>query len=270
MSTLSEVSTPTAVGDQFRLDIPPGWRQGRGAYGGLVVASLVRAIEAAINDPLRKVRSVTAELPGPVEAGVADISVEILRSGSSVTTARAAITQAGSVRTHAVAVLAATRRGVGPLAWQEMTPPEAPAWSTIEPVPNTAPHAQFMWPEFAQHFEYRLVEGVPMSGGSVARTVGWVRSRDPGGVRDAGHIAALIDAWWPAAFVRLTAPRPMATIVYTLDIVGGLDGLDPESPLLYRGTAPVCADGYFLETRELWGEDGRLVALNQQTFAIIQ
>jgi len=32
---------------------------------------------------------------------------------------------------------------------------------------------------------------------------------------------------------------------------------------------PVCADGYFLETRELWGEDGRLLAINQQTFAII-
>ena len=49
-----------------------------------------------------------------------------------------------------------------------------------------------------------------------------------------------------------------------------LDGLDPMAPLLYRATAPVCADGYCLETRELWGEDGRLVATNQQTFAIIQ
>jgi hypothetical protein len=69
--------------------------------------------------------------------------------------------------------------------------------------------------------------------------------------------------------VRATAPRPMATIAFTLELVGDLGGLDPEAPLLYRGTAPVCAGGYFLETRELWGEDGRLVAVNHQTFAVI-
>ena len=48
------------------------------------------------------------------------------------------------------------------------------------------------------------------------------------------------------------------------------DGLDPEAPLLYRATAPVATDGYCLETRELWSEDGRLVAINHQTFVIIQ
>ena len=65
------------------------------------------------------------------------------------------------------------------------------------------------------------------------------------------------------------AMRPIGTIAYTLDIVDGAAGLDPDAPLLYRGTVAVAGDGYFLETRELWGEDGRLVALNHQTFAVI-
>lgn len=268
MPSLSDVSTPTLTGDHHALVVAAGWRQGRGAYGGLVVASLIRAIEQQVADPLRRVRSVTAELPAPVEVGRSEIRVEVLRHGNSVTTARAALTQGGETRGHAVAVLAATRRGAGPLAWRDLAPPEAPAWSTIEPVPITPSTAGVQWPEFAQHFEYRLVEGIPLSGGP-ARTVGWLRSRLPGGARDAGHIAAMIDAWWPAALVRFAAPRPLATIVYALEIVDGLDGLDPETPLLYRATAPVCADGYFLETRELWGEDGRLVALNHQTLAII-
>lgn len=69
-------------------------------------------------------------------------------------------------------------------------------------------------------------------------------------------------------FARI-GPRPMATIAFTLDIAGGLDGLDPDAPVLYRAAAPVCTDGYVLETRELWGSDGRLVAINQQTFVII-
>jgi len=102
------------------------------------------------------------------------------------------------------------------------------------------------------------------------RALGWVRPRDPGPRRDAAFIAAAIDAWWPVSFVRFGAARPMATIAFTLDIAGGLDGLDPEAPLLYRATAPVCSDGYMLETRELWGGDGRLVALNHQTFVIIR
>jgi hypothetical protein len=126
------------------------------------------------------------------------------------------------------------------------------------------------WPEFARHFEYRVVEGGPFSGGA-ARTAGWIRPRVPvaPGQRDAGYVAALADAWYPAAMVRATAPRPMATSAFTLELVGDLGGLDPEAPLLFRGTAPVCAGGYFLETRELWGEDGRLVAVNHQTFAVI-
>ena len=66
---------------------------------------------------------------------------------------------------------------------------------------------------------------------------------------------------------RMAAPRPLATIAYTLDIVGGVAG---DAPLLYRGTVPVAGDGYFLETRELWTEDGRLVAINHQTFAVIR
>jgi len=80
----------------------------------------------------------------------------------------------------------------------------------------------------------------------------------------------MIDTWFPGALVRFREPRPMATIAYTLDILGSLDGLAPDAPLLYRGVVPVAADGYFVETRELWGDDGRLVAINHQTFAVIK
>jgi hypothetical protein len=246
------------------LEVPTGWQQGRGAYGGFVVASLIREIENTVADPRRLVRSVTAELPGPVVPGAAEITVEVLRAGSSVSTARAQLVQGGEIKSHAVAVLAASRPGAGPLAWRELAPPAVPPWKSIEPMVGTP------GPEFALNFEYRVVEGVPGTGPSApARAIGWIRPRAPGGPRDVAHIAMMVDAWWPAAMVRLDRPRPMATIAFTLDIVAGIDGLDPEAPLLYRGTVPVLADGYFLETRELWGEDGRLVALNHQTFVVI-
>ena len=248
----------------FQLDVREGWRQGRGAFGGLVIGSLISAIEQSVGDPRRKVRSVTAEVPGPVEHGTVDISVDLLRAGKNVSTLRAALRQHGETRCHAVAVVAADRAGTAADGWNDLTRPEAPPWSAVPAVATGAG-----WPEFAQHFEYRIVEGIPASRGP-ARTVGWVRPRDPGPDRGGAYIAAMIDAWWPAAFVRFPAMRPMATITFTLDIVGGTDGLDPGAPLLYRATAPVCTSGYCLETRELWSEDGRLVALNHQTFVVIQ
>lgn len=268
MTSLSEVCTPDPVGDRYALEVPPGWRMGRGAFGGFVVAALVRAIEHRAGDPSRRLRSITAELPAPVEPGSVEIAVETLRRGNNVSTLRAALSQHGEIRSHAVAVLAAARGGAGaePVAWNDLAPPAAPAWTEVAPLGTdrgTGP-----WPEFAQHFEFRIIEGIPGSG--ARRALGWVRPRDSGPRRDAAFIAALIDAWFPVAFVRLPAMRPMATIAFTLDIAGGLDGLDPDAPLLYRATAPVCSDGYALETRELWGADGRLVALNHQTFVIIQ
>ena len=269
MTSLDVVCTPHVAGDHYELDVVPGWRMGRGAFGGFVVAALIRAIELHTADPARKLRSVTAELPGPVETGVVELAVDTLRRGNNVSTVRAALSQGGEIRSHAVAVLAAARGVAGdpPVAWNDLSPPAAPAWSDI--APRDIAGRPGPWPEFADHFEYRIVEGATGSDGT-PRALGWVRPRDPGPRRDAAFIAAVIDAWWPVSFVRFGAARPMATIAFTLDIAGGLDGLDPEAPLLYRATAPVCSDGYMLETRELWGGDGRLVALNHQTFVIIR
>ncbi|HEY0484215.1 MAG TPA: thioesterase family protein [Kofleriaceae bacterium] len=266
MASLSDASLSRRVGDRYELDVVDGWRQGRGAFGGLVVGALVRAIEDHVGDPARKVRSVTAELPGPVEPGTVDIAVETLRRGNNVSTVRAALSQHGEIRSHVVAVLAADRAGPGKAeaaTWNDLSRPVAPPWTELPPLELPGR------PEFAQHFEYRLVDGLPLTG-RAGGTVGWVRPRDPGPRRDTAYISAMIDAWWPAAFVRFTALRPMATITFTLDIAGGVDGLDPDAPLLHRATAPVSTDGYALETRELWSETGRLVAINHQTFVVIR
>ncbi len=45
---------------------------------------------------------------------------------------------------------------------------------------------------------------------------------------------------------------------------------DPEAPLFYRGRMLGGRDGYAVEARELWAEDRRLVALNQQIFAVMK
>ena len=79
-----------------------------------------------------------------------------------------------------------------------------------------------------------------------------------------------MDAWWPACAPALGAPRPMATIGFSMQWIDSWDGLDPDAPLLYVGNAPVIRAGYATEFRELWGADGRLLGLNQQTIALIR
>ena len=256
MTTLHDATTPR----DGILHVRDGWRQGRGAYGGLTIAAAIRAIEQRVADPRRSLRSVTAQIPAPTLAGEVQVEVDVLRSGSAVSFARAALRQDGEVTTHAVAVLAAAREHGDPLSWCHLAAPAAPSWRSLEP------HPGMPWPEFGQHFEYRIVTGIPFSGGG-PDTIGWVRARDPGAARDAAYVAAMIDVWYPAVLAGMTAMRPMGTTAYTLDV---LELPDDHAPLLYRGTVDVARDGYFLERRELWTEDGRLLAINHQTFTVIK
>ena len=267
----SALVTPSRLGPGvFRADVPDGWQQGRGAFGGLVIGNLVSAIVASdVADPAegarpRTLRSLTAELCGPVPVGESTIRVECLRAGTGVTTLAARLEHEGEVLAHAVGVLG--RRRAEGTDFCDVPRPTMPPWREVEPVPLRAPFA----PTFAQFFEFRPLGALAFSGGADAVTSGWVRPLDPGPVRGVAYVAALVDAWWPAMLTRFTEPRPIGTIAFTLELLDDLAGLDAEAPLFHSARVIAARGGYMVELRELWGEDGRLVALNQQTIAIIK
>lgn len=262
MQTFQELTTARRIDEgTFTWDVPDGWQQGRGAFGGLVIATLVRAMEDALAAPDRPLRTLTATLAGPVDAGDARVVVDVLRAGSGLSAVAARVVQ-GDVRAHAVGVFGRERSFEG---WRP-TRPALGDWRDAPEVALGPPLA----PVFAPHFEFRPTEGVPFTAAPEARTAGWVRLREQAPRRDAAWIAAMADAWWPALLPRLTAPRPAGTVSYTLEIFDDLKGLDAASPLYHSGVSPVASAGYPVEFRELWGEDGRLVAMNQQTFAVIR
>ena len=62
----------------------------------------------------------------------------------------------------------------------------------------------------------------------------------------------------------------MATIHFTMQIVGSWEGLDADAPLFHYAHGLTADDGYTVEYRQLWGEDGRLMALNEQTLVFIK
>lgn len=254
--------TPIAPG-HLRAEVPDGWQQGRGAFGGLVLALLARAA-ATVVDVERPLRSLTAELCGPTQPGPADIFVEALRAGSGVTTAAARLVQAGEVQAHAVVVHARTRPSAATLAWREIAPPALGAWQEVPAV--VLPGA----PVFIEQCELRPVHAPVFAGREASGAEGWFRFKRPPTLRDGAYLAMLCDGWWPAAFARMSAPRPMATLAFMMQVLADPARLDPEAPVYHRGRAPVCGEGYFVETREIWSPAGELLAINQQTFAVIR
>ncbi|MCA9634058.1 MAG: thioesterase family protein [Myxococcales bacterium] len=249
--------------EAFRLEVPEGWRQGRGAFGGYVIAALTRATDQLERDPARKLRSVTATIPAPVLSGPADVFVSPLRIGSGVSTWQALLVQEGEVRSQATLVYG--RQRVDQQGWNPEPPTGQPHWSEVEVVGMRAP----MGPEFAQHFEFRPTGPAPFSAGSKPIASGWIRNRPMLPRVSAADVLALLDAWWPASFALETAPRPMATLTYTAELLADPDRLD-DSPLYYRARSEAMHGGFCAEFRELWTAGGTLVGLNQQTFVMIR
>lgn len=242
------------------LDVPETWNQGRGAFGGYVTGAMIRALEASAPD--RPLRSLTAELCGPLVAGPANVILDPLRTGSSVTTTAIRFVQHGEVQAHGVGVLGKAR--VADRDRTIIAPPQLPPWEDV-PVVQIPPQTG---PVFAQHWELRIARGIPFSNGSEAVIEGYVRALRPGPVRDAAYLAACIDCFYPTVYVTEPVPRPMATIAFTFQPL--VHTGDPTEPLAVRCKLVAIDAGYCVEMRELWTPSGELVALNQQTFVIIK
>jgi len=269
------VTRPVATAPgRYTLEVPDGWQQGRGAFGGLVIGALVRAIEHAAANPDRSLRTLMAALPGATGVGPAAIEVELLRVGSGQTTASARLLQGGELMASATAVLARAR------AWDAealtaLAPPALRPWTEVAAIPSRPP-----FPTFTRHLEYRSDGPFPLSGGE-AVAQGWVRFCRPFAVgADAASrsatmsagacLSALIDAWWPANLARMRELRPMATVGFSVQLAQGSIDLDPGTPLAFAGRTLSQREGWAIEARELWHPDGRLLAVNQQTIAIIR
>lgn len=256
---LSQASAVEALGNgRFRSVVPDGWQQGRGAFGGLVLALLLRAIERSEPDPARRTRTLTGDLCGPVLPGPCEIVVETLRRGNNLSNLDARLLQNGEVQARASAVLSVPRVSVVAPARSR---PATPDWDLLADLVMGPPMA----PVFAAHFEYRPAFGMFTEQG----THGWLRPRTPLERLDGPALIALLDAWWPAIFAIEGRPRPVATVSFTAELLRPPASVLADVPLVHVGRVAAVSEGFFVEFRELW-QGEHLVAMNQQTFAILK
>ncbi len=260
--------TDTAVeelgGGRFRAEMSERWWVERGPNGGYVAAVVLRAIQAAVGTE-RAPRSLTIHFPSAPLAGPIEIAVSVDREGRSASFVSARMEQDGELRASALAMLGAEREGP---AFSELKMPavEPPA-ELYSPDPATVDGM----PPLLGNYSFALAIGEPAFQGSAARSGAWLRSREPR-LLDAPLAAAMLDAWFPAPFVRLRAPALAPTIDYTVHFRAPLPPADAgaEDAYLLAFRSNLARGGFFEEDGELWSPDGTLLAHSRQLALLLE
>lgn len=246
---------------RFALRFTDDWLQGPGVFGGLIFAAAVRAL-AEVVDSERSLRSFQGEILAPVKADTETIvHGDLLRAGRSVTYASARFEQ------EEVRALFTAAYGNARSEDVDFVSAQAPAVPAVGE--STVLPAVEGMPTFAHQVEYRPVLGSPpVSGSRRAYTGGWVRFRNPGDTPRDALALALVDTWWPAAYVTLEAPRHLSTMAFNAFLFD-LD-FDPEEPVIKDSETVVMRDGYADQSDRLFTPDGRLIATSRQLVALVR
>ena len=249
-------------------DVPDGWQQGRGAWGGLVVGAMVRAAVDAEPDPRRRVRTVSAHLFGPTVVGPAQVLVRSVRIGSAMSTWTVDVVDASGEATANAVVITGTDRAAelsdAYPGWGLARCPQLPDWQVLPVAPVRPP----IGPVFSEHIEYRVVEGLPFTEGPT-RTAGWVRFAEQD-AWTADQLLGIVDAWWPCAMPALPAPHPMATVAFSAHLLIDPATIPAGEPLMAEAQMSAAHEGFTSETRRLWTADGRLAVENHQSIVVIR
>jgi acyl-CoA thioesterase len=252
----------TAVEDlgdgRFGAEMRERWWVERGPNGGYVAAVILRAIQAAAAAE-RAPRSLTVQFPRAPVAGPVEITVKTEREGRTVTFLSARMEQQGELQATALAVLAddLDASGFAELQMPSVDPPE----ELYSPDPKLVSGMPTMF----QNYSVRPVLGEEAFSGGAPYSGLWIRAREPR-LLDAPLAAAILDAWFPAPFIRLDRPVPAPTIDYTVHFRAPLPevGASAEDPYLATFRSGLARGGFFEEDGELWSRDGSLLAQSRQ------
>jgi len=235
------------------LPAPANLRGFGGLHGGLALAAAAARIMAAQPGTLR---SISGRFDRAIRVPFR-IQAEQVRSGGSVSTARAHLTAEGVTLAAASAVL-----GTG-------APLEHPAFAPPAPVvPHWKDCSVFTVPPafvpFASSVEIRPVGSArPFGGHAEARLDAWIRLRDDDAAPGPLGLVFLTDALAPSYSAMLTELTPMPTLELSVQLSGSSAGGSPWV-LLSARTRTVSPDGWITEDIDLWNEDGVHLAAARQ------
>lgn len=249
---------------EYAWQVPDGWQQGRGAWGGLIIGALARAVAETEPDASRTLRTVSLQIMAPALVGEHRIRVEAARRGSAMSTWAVGLVDGDAAPIASMVAITGSPRAEDAADqgdWGIVRPPTAPPAESVDRMRGGPP-----FPVFTAHLDMRPVAGLPLSGGP-AESVGWVGYGD-GAAYTAASLLALVDAWWPASLMRLQAMPRVASVNVTANLMVDPATLSAGEPLLQHSFLTSAAGGFTSEHRRLWTPGGRLVVDNLQTIVI--
>ncbi len=237
---------------EFTVELDAGWSSLVGVHGGYLCALAVRGAEALA--PGRTVRTLSTSFLRTAQVGPASLSVREVRSGRSISTLVADLSQDGRLLTTSRLTLLTPRAGV---EWSAPVPLDLP------PVEDCVPFDGGPVVHFRQAEGLLDPSSLPFSSGSRAAVRGYVRPLEDRPV-DAAWLAMATDWFPPPAFVRLAPPTGGVSIDLTTHV---------HQPHLVLGDAwltgsfsiETSSGGLAVEHGVLAEQDGTLVAESFQT-----
>jgi acyl-CoA thioesterase len=252
----------TAVGaTTFSASLAPAWRSMLDIHGGYVAAVAARAIELAVDDPLRALRSFTAQFIRPAHAGPVTIDVHFSKTGRSASFVTAHVTQDERPVVTATAI-AATRRGG--LEFAEIVPP---ANALVAP---SADAERFVGPDPDSHFaqlDLRLAPGLTMFGAhGRAYVAGWIRPLDRDESITVPWIVCASDFMPPSMVFRTERPVQAATIDMAVQLTTSdlAEAVGPGGHVYAELNCAISAEGFSVEDGAFWSGSGQLLATARQ------
>jgi acyl-CoA thioesterase len=247
----------------FEGQVSPAWNIGANPNGGYLLALAAAALREAVPghpDAL----SVTVHYLRPGVAGQpCRVDVQVLRSGRSLSTARATLVQDGAVRLEVLAAMGDLGAGVPAPPVLALPMPDIPP---PEQCPGRSAEAQGVGLPILDRLDIRLhpLQALPGAAGE-ARVSGWIRLRD-GRPPDALACLLFADAFPPAVFGLLG----LVGWVPTIELTVHLRARPAPGWVLGHFWSHDLADGRVIEDGALWDSSGRLVVQSRQLALVRQ
>src|SRR5690606_36120558 len=240
------------------------WSVGDKLHGGYLMALLARAAPNSAAGPGHPhVTAVSASFAEPPEPGPAEVRVEALRAGRTITQVRAELAQDGRTRVAALVTLGLLD-DADP-HWTSVEPVELPPVESCFLAPREVPGNAFPVPlmdvlELRLHPEQLgFVCGEPTRRGWLDT---WQRFKD-GAPWDPLSLLVALDPVPPASY-DLGLPGWAPTIQLTAHVLR----LPAPGPVKVRLSVTEVGGGRMDETAMVWDSEGRLVAQATQLAAV--
>jgi Acyl-CoA thioesterase N-terminal domain/Acyl-CoA thioesterase C-terminal domain len=234
---------------RFGIELDPLWSSLIGMHGGYLVAVAVKAAQAIIGD--RPIRTVTTSFLRPGQAGPAEVDVELVRRGRSITTLTVTLSQSSKavVVSHVTAADA-----VESTSWDTTGALDLPPIEVCVPITP---------PPGVGHFDHGLALldpiDLPFSHGPLARVAGYMRPIESRAV-DAPWLAMALDWFPPASFTRIDPPAGGISITYTVHVHRTMAELGDDEWLSGVFRADISAGAIALEKGMITDPSGRVLA----------